>query len=171
MPRSAPLSAPLPAEAPPAAAGNDADAAVLASPFLKSLVMAIRAHDTFGQWERKPDGELLADFVIDAEARKKIPIIANPDRKVVWRVELFYAAVGLAIERETGLIAAPIVKLSHEGYGRVVMIAGRLVAVSRQLRDVHRFGFASLAALVAEGEKLSAEGVAMINAHREIADL
>lgn len=149
--------------------GKDAEA--LSRPFIRTLVMTIRAHDTFGQWEKKADTELLADFVVDAEKRKTIPIIANPDRKVLWRVEVFYAAVGLAIERETGLIAAPIMKLSHEGYGRAVLIAGRLVAVSRQLRDVHRFGFPSLADLAAEGEKLTAEGVAMIRAHPAVAEL
>jgi probable nitrogen fixation protein len=77
----------------------------------------------------------------------------------------------LAIERETGLIASPIMRLSHEGYGRVVLIAGRLVAVSRQLRDVHRFGFSSLADLAAEGEKLTAEGAGMIRAHPAVAEL
>jgi probable nitrogen fixation protein len=153
------------------AATDEKDAEALGRSIVKTLVMTIRAHDTFGQWEKKPDAELLADFVIDAEKRRKIPIIANPDRKVLWRVEVFYAAVGLAIERQTGLIAAPIMKLSHEGYGRVVLIAGRLVAVSRQLRDVHRFGFPSLSELAAEGEKLTAEGVAMIRAHPAVAAL
>ncbi|MDZ3836630.1 MAG: NifX-associated nitrogen fixation protein [Rhodospirillales bacterium] len=159
---------PLTAEA-PAPDGREAEA--LAKPFVRTLVMTIRAHDTFGQWEKMPDTALLADFVIDAEKRRTIPIIANPDRKVLWRVEVFYAAVGLAIERETGLIASPIMKLSHEGYGRVVLIAGRLVAVSRNLRDVHRFGFSSLADLAADGEKLTAEGVAMIRAHPAVAEL
>jgi probable nitrogen fixation protein len=159
---------PLTAEA---AAPDGREAEALAKPFVRTLVMTIRAHDTFGQWEKKADAELLADFVVDAEKRRKIPIIANPDRKVLWRVEVFYAAVGLAIERETGLIASPIMKLSHEGYGRVVLIAGRLVAVSRNLRDVHRFGFSSLADLAADGEKLTAEGVAMIRAHPAVAEL
>jgi probable nitrogen fixation protein len=159
-----PLTADLPAPE-----GRDAEA--LAKPFIRTLIMTIRAHDTFGQWEKKPDAALLADFVVDAEKRRAIPIIANPDRKVLWRVEVFYAAVGLAIERETGLIASPIMKLSHEGYGRVVLIAGRLVAVSRQLRDVHRFGFSSLADLAAEGERLAGEGAAMIRAHPTVAEL
>lgn len=148
-----------------------AEGDAFASPFVKTLARAIRAHDTFGQWDNKSDQEILADFIVDAEKRRQIPIIANPDRKVLWRVEVFYAAVGLAIERETGLIAAPMLALSHEGYGRVVLIAGRLVAVRRQLRDVHRFGFPSLAALAAEGDKLVAEGAAMIRAHAAVADL
>ncbi|HRK96542.1 MAG TPA: NifX-associated nitrogen fixation protein [Rhodospirillales bacterium] len=147
------------------------DAEALTGPFIRTLVMAIRAHDTYGHWEKMPDAALLADFVIDAEKRRKIPIIANPDRKVLWRVDVFYAAVCLAIERETGLIAVPIMKLSHEGYGRVVLICGRLVAVTRNLRDVHRFGFSSLADLAAEGEKLTAEGTAMIRAHPAVAEV
>jgi probable nitrogen fixation protein len=47
----------------------------------------------------------------------------------------------VAIERETGQMVSPMMKVSHEGFGRMVLIAGRLVVVNKQLRDVHRFGF------------------------------
>ena len=45
-------------------------------------------------------------------------------------------------------------KVSHEGFGRVVLIAGRLVVFAKSLRDVHRFGFESLEKLAAEGAKV-----------------
>ena len=50
-------------------------------------------------------------------------------------------------------MASPMMSMHHEGFGRVILTAGRLVALSKQLRDVHRFGFDSLSALAAEGEK------------------
>src|SRR5512132_3659853 len=96
------------------------------------------------------------------EQRRAMPVIADLDPKLLWRVEQFYSAVGLAIEQASGIIATPMVKLTHEGFGRAVLIAGRLVVVSRILRDVHRFGFDSLSKLAGAGEKLVAEAMQWI---------
>jgi probable nitrogen fixation protein len=62
-----------------------------------------------------------------------------------------------------------MMKMSHEGFGRVVLIAGSLVVFAKTLRDVHRFGYEDLAALAAEGMKASQQAVAMIEAHPELA--
>lgn len=141
------------------------------APFLATLVRQMRAHDLNNVWESKADAELLEPYVLSREQRRKIPIIADPDRRVVWRLEQFYNAVGLAIEQRTGLIAQPMMKLSHEGYGRVILIAGRLVVLSRNLRDIHRFGFGSFEELAAEGEAMVSEAAAMIDAHADLARL
>jgi probable nitrogen fixation protein len=60
-------------------------------------------------------------------------------------------------------------KMHHEGFGRMVLIAGRLIVVNKQLRDVHRFGFPSLEKLASEGEKLVAQGGEMIDRYSEVA--
>jgi probable nitrogen fixation protein len=62
-------------------------------------------------------------------------------------------------------------KMHHEGFGRMVLIAGRLVVVSKQLRDVHRFGFDSLAKLAEEGDKLVAAGIETIRKYPEVAGI
>jgi len=141
----------------------------LATPFLQSLVARIRAEDAFGAWDRKTDLDLLEDYIVTKEQRRAIPIIVDPDPDTLDRVEKFYQAVGLAIERVTGVIASPMTKLSHEGFGRVVLISGRLVVHVRSLRDVHRFGFNDLGALAKEGMKAVAEAVEMIEAHPDLA--
>jgi probable nitrogen fixation protein len=105
---------------------------------------------------------LLAPYIVTREQRRETPIIGDPDPETLWRLELFYNAVGLAIERQTGSIATPMMKMSHEGFGRMVLMAGRLVVVNKHLRDVHRFGFESMDKLAAEGEKLVDSGVEMI---------
>jgi probable nitrogen fixation protein len=122
----------------------------------------LRAHDITGFWKRKSDRELLAGYLVTREQRRAMPVIADLDPKLLWRVEQFHSAVGLAIEQASGIIATPIVKLTHEGFGRAVLIAGRLVVVSRILRDVHRFGFDSLSKLAGAGEKLVAEAMQWI---------
>lgn len=140
-----------------------------ASAFVRNLVTQFRAQDTHGAWDGKSDRELLEPLILDKEKRKAIPIIGDPDPEILWRVELFYNAVGLTIERQTGVMVSPMMKLHHEGFGRMVLIAGRLIVVGKYLRDVHRFGFDSLEKLAEEGEKLVAAGVEMIEKFPEVA--
>jgi len=148
---------------------NQADAAALQRPFLATLVRLLRAEDTYGSWEGKSDEQLLRPFVVTKEERRAIPIMGDPEPEVLWRLDKFYVAVGLSIEQRSGVMTGPMMKLSHEGFGRVVLIAGQLIALSKHLRDVHRFGFDSLSALAAEGEKFVAKGVEAIEAHPEVA--
>ncbi|MFI4940108.1 MAG: NifX-associated nitrogen fixation protein [Burkholderiales bacterium] len=136
--------------------------------FVKELIKQWRAQDTHGSWSGKSDETLLAPYVITREQRREMPIIGDPDPETLWRLELFYNAVGLAIERQTGSIATPMMKMSHEGFGRMVLMAGRLVVINKHLRDVHRFGFESMEKLAAEGEKLVASGVEMIRQFPEV---
>ncbi|WP_075215100.1 NifX-associated nitrogen fixation protein [Mongoliimonas terrestris] len=147
----------------------DKDALALSQPFTATLLRLLRAQDTHGVWESKPDAEILKDFVVTKEQRRAMPIIGDPDPDVLWRIEMFYTAVGLTVEAETGVMAGPMMKMSHEGFGRLVLIAGKLIALSRHLRDVHRFGFDDLTALAAEGAKYVAKARAEIEAHPEVA--
>ncbi len=150
---------------------NTAVAAVLPeeSLFFRELVKQWRAQDSYGAWEKKSDMELLAPYVLDKEQRRAIPIIGDPDPEMLWRVELFYNAVGLATERASGVMVSPMMKMSHEGFGRMVLIAGRLIVVNKQLRDVHRFGFPSMEKLAEEGDKLVAGALEMIEKFPEVA--
>ncbi|MER9159382.1 NifX-associated nitrogen fixation protein [Mesorhizobium sp. M0778] len=145
------------------------DEAALATPFVKCLVRLVRAHDSHGSWEGKTDAELLADFIVTKEQRRAIPIIGDPDPDVLWRLEIFYAAVGLAIEERSGLMASPMMEMSHEGFGRVVFTAGRLVVLSKALRDVHRFGFETFQKLAEAETKLVDAAIAAIEAYPEVA--
>ena len=59
-------------------------------------------------------------------------------------------------------MVSPMMKMHHEGFGRMVLIGGRLIVVNKQLRDVHRFGFDSLGKLADEGREIVKAGVEMI---------
>ena len=98
-----------------------------------------------------------------------MPLMADPDPDVLQRLETFYAAVALSIERVTGMVASPMLKIHHEGFGRVVLTMGKLVVLSRHLRDVHRFGFETVEKLADEGEKLVVAAVETINAYPDVA--
>ncbi len=143
---------------------------LMATPFVRELVKVLRAQDTHGTWEGKTDRKLLDPYILTAEQRRELPIIGDPDPEIIWRMELFYNAVGVAIERATGNMVTPMSKMSHEGFGRMILLAGRLVVVNKQLRDVHRFGFASLAKLHEAGNKFVEEGVKMIRDYPQVAN-
>jgi probable nitrogen fixation protein len=146
------------------------EAALLQDPFVRELIKQLRAQDTHGTWEGKSDALLLAPFILSAEQRRALPLMGDPDPDTLWRLDLFHNAIGLAIERETGCMVAPMTKMSHEGFGRTVLTTGRLIVVNRYLRDVHRFGFPSLAKLADAGNKLVKEGVEMIRAYPDVAN-
>lgn len=139
------------------------------SGFIKELIKQWRAQDAHGTWDGKSDADLLAPYILTKEQRREMPIMADPDPETLWRLEIFYNAVGLAIERATGVMVAPMMKMHHEGFGRMVLIAGRLIVINKNLRDVHRFGFPSMEKLMEEGEKAVAAGVDMIHKFPEVA--
>ncbi|MBB6413962.1 putative nitrogen fixation protein [Mesorhizobium sangaii] len=101
-------------DAPVGPAMNE-DKAALANPFVKCLLRLIRAQDSYGSWEGRADTELLADFIITKEQRRAIPIIADPAPDVLWRLDMFYTAVRLAIEEGSGLITSPMMEMKPMG--------------------------------------------------------
>jgi probable nitrogen fixation protein len=144
--------------------------ALLKDSFVVELIKQIRAQDTHGTWEGKSDAKLLEPYILTAEQRRAMPIMGDPDPDTLWRLDLFHNAIGLAIERATKCMVSPMTKMSHEGFGRTVLTAGRLIVVNRHLRDVHRFGFPSLAKLAEAGNKHANEGIAMIAKYPDVAN-
>lgn len=145
------------------------DETYLGTAFVQQLIKQLRAQDTNGTWDNKSDLQLLKPYIHTAEERRALPILGDPDPETLWHLEIFYNAIAVAIERETGQMVSPMMKMSHEGFGRMVLLAGRLVVVNKQLRDVHRFGFPSLAKLADTGTKFLTEAVSMIRTYPEVA--
>ena len=137
--------------------------------FLGELVKQWRAIDTYGTWDGKNNEILLAEYIINKEQRKELPLMGDPDPETLYRLELFYNAIGLSVERETGIMVSPMMKMSHEGFGRMILTAGRLVVINKYLRDVHRFGFNDMGKLAEEGGKLVDTAIEMINKFPEVA--
>lgn len=155
------------AEAPAKAERTEEE--LMAMPFVRELVKQIRAQDTHGVWEGKSDMKLLEPYILTAEQRRALPMMGDPDPDTLWRLELFYNAIGLSVERATGVMAQTLMKMSHEGFGRLVLTAGRLIVINKHLRDVHRFGYPSLAKLADTGTRLVDEAVGMIERFPEVA--
>ncbi|WP_213257230.1 NifX-associated nitrogen fixation protein [Bradyrhizobium sp. sBnM-33] len=142
----------------------------LDAPFVRELIKIWRAQDVHGAWDGKSDLDLLEPYILDKEKRRALPIVGDPDPDTVWRLELFFNAVALSIEKATGVMIQPMLKMHQEGFGRMVLIGGRLIVVNKQLRDVHRFGFDNLAKLAAEGDKYVEGGIEMTRKFPDVAN-
>ena len=73
------------------------------------------------------------------------------------------------IEKSTGLMAVPMVNLTHEGFGRALIMVGKLIVVDKTLRDVHRFGFPSVDKFCDDSQKLIDKAVVLIDQYQEVA--
>ncbi|AHF04552.1 hypothetical protein MARPU_12400 [Marichromatium purpuratum 984] len=144
---------------------------LLESDFMVEMVRQMRAIDAYGQYEHLSNADLLEPFVLTKEMRRGIPIVGDPDEIVVERVKAFYNAIAALIEAECGLMAVPLVHLSHEGFGRVLITTGKLVVLDRTLRDVHRFGFPSLSRMKDEADKYLSVAIELIGEHSKVAGL
>jgi len=123
--------------------------------FIKTLNGQIRALDQFGSWDNKSDEELVAlKYIKTKEDLKKLPIIADIDEIQVKDIRLVYQAYGLAFEKLTGVMCNVVLEMSHEGFGRAVVIADGIVIVDKYFKDAHRYGFRTFDDLKKEAQKV-----------------
>jgi probable nitrogen fixation protein len=141
------------------------------SPFLKALVQQIRANDAYGTFRNWGDELLLKPYVIPKKERREIPVEGDVDPITMGRILGFYRAIAARIEEETGQLSQVVVDLSHEGFGWALIFSGRLILVSKTLRDAQRFGFDTLEKLNLEGEKLVQKGIELGKRFPEVCDL
>ena len=139
--------------------------------FIKEMARQMRALDTYGTYTGWTVEKILSPFVLTKERKAEIPLIGDPDDETISRVKAFYNAVAVLIEKECKLLAVPLVHLTHEGFGRALITVGKLVAVDRTLRDVHRFGFASLSKMKDEADKVLGIALERIGQYPSVAGL
>jgi len=125
------------------------------SSFIDTLIGQVRALDQFGTWANREDEEILKEkYVKSKEDLKNIPVIADIDEMQIQDIRLVYQAIALAFEKETGIMCSVVMEMSHEGFGRAVVIADKIVIVNKFFKDAHRFSFRTYEDLVKEGDKL-----------------
>ena len=130
------------------------DDPVLDTDFAKEMVRQMRAIDSYGTYDNWSVEKILDPFVLTKERKREIPVVGDPDEIVLARVKAFYNAISAMIEKECGLMAVPMLNLTHEGFGRALITVGKLVVMDKTLRDVHRFGYPTLSKMKDEADKL-----------------
>lgn len=143
---------------------------VMDSPFLKAIVQQIRANDAYGTYRNWSDELLLKPYVVSKAKKREISVDGEVDPITKGRIIAFFRAIAACIETETGQLSQVVIDLSHEGFGWALVFSGRLLIVSRTLRDAQRFGFDSLEKLAAEGDKLIESGVSYVKRFPEAAN-
>ncbi len=148
----------------------EAGSPALETPFVKQMVVQLRAMDSYGTYDTWSDEKVLDPMILTKERRREIPVVGDPDEVVVARIKAFYNAVAVRVEQECSLMAVPMINLTHEGFGRALVMVGKLVVIDKALRDVHRFGFDSVEKLDTEAEKLVERAMATIGKFRAAAE-
>ncbi|MBT0960543.1 NifX-associated nitrogen fixation protein [Denitromonas iodatirespirans] len=144
---------------------------ILETDFIKEMSRQTRALDTYGTYAGYGIEKLLDPFVLTKERKAQIPLVGDPDEETLSRVKAFYNAIAVLIEKECKQLAVPLIHLTHEGFGRALITVGRLVVVDKTLRDVHRFGFASLSKMKDEADKLLSVAIERIGQHPDVAGM
>ena len=144
---------------------------ILETDFIKELVKQMRAIDSYGTYDGWPVERILAPYILSKDQRREIPVIGDPDEQTLSRVKAFYNGIAALIEKECGLMAVPMMNITHEGFGRALITVGKLVVMDRTVRDVHRYGYDSLSKMKDEADKLLSVALQIIGTHREVAEL
>ena len=141
----------------------------LNSEIVLDLIKQLRAIDTYDTYDGWANHRIVDPIVLTKERKREIPIIGDPDGLTIARLKAYYNSLASLIEKRTGLMAAPIVHLTHEGFGRALIMVGKLIVVDKVLRDTHRFGFASLEELCEKSDKTIEKAQQLIEKYKAAA--
>ena len=144
---------------------------ILDTDFIKEMARQMRALDTYGSYQGWTVEKILDPFVLTKERKAEIPLIGDPDDVTISRVKAFYNAIAALIEKECGLMAVPMVNITHEGFGRALITTGKLVVMDRTVRDIHRYGYESLSKMKDEADKYLSVALEIIGKYPEVAGL
>ena len=143
--------------------------AFVASELTLEIVKQMRAVDTYGTNDAMGPDQVVAPFILTKEQKRAIPVVGDPDEQTMSRVKVYYNALSSLIEKACGMMAIPLISLTHEGFGRALITVGKLVVFDKTLRDVHRFGFPTFEKLEEEAGKVIAEATALVKKYDEVA--
>jgi probable nitrogen fixation protein len=145
------------------------DDSYLSSEVVLDLIKQLRAIDTYDTYDDWSNARIVDPIVLTKERKREIPIIGDPDGLTIARLKAYYNSLASLIEKRSGLMAAPMVHLTHEGFGRALIMVGKLVVVDKILRDTHRWGFSSLEDLCEKSDKIIANALGLIEKYNNAA--
>lgn len=138
--------------------------------FTETLIGQVRALDQFGTWANKSSEDILKEkYVKTKEDLKNIPVIADIDEMQIQDIRLIFQALALAFEQKTGVMCSVVMEMSHEGFGRAVVIANKIVVTNKFFKDAHRYSFRTYEDLVASGNKMLDEAIEIYNKYHAVA--
>ncbi|MDD5388383.1 MAG: NifX-associated nitrogen fixation protein [Gallionellaceae bacterium] len=144
---------------------------IMETEFIKEMVKQMRAIDSYGTYDGWTVERILEPYIVTKEMRRQIPVIGDPDEQTLSRVKAFYNGISVLIEKECGLMAVPMVNITHEGFGRALITVGKLVVMDRTVRDIHRYGYDTFSKMKDEADKYLSVALEIIGKYPEVAGL
>ena len=141
----------------------------LSSDIVKDMIKQLRAIDSYDTYDGWSEARIIDPIVLTKERKKNIPVIGDPDEITIARLKAYYNSLATLIEKKSGLMAAPMIHISHEGFGRALIMVGKLIVVDKILRDTHRFGFSSLEDLCEKSDKIIENALRLIEKYHAAA--
>ncbi len=142
---------------------------LVASSFAKNLIRVIDSYDSLGVYRNfTPEQKMARSFLLTNEEKQQMISCGHLDDKYKSQITLFFQAVALTIEEETGKMVSSIMEINDEGFGRAVLYSGRLVLLSKGLRGTMQFGYTKMEKAIKEGEKYVADGCSWIEKYPEV---
>ena len=136
--------------------------------FIETLTSQLRALDQFGTWAKKSDEEVLGEkYIKSKDALKNIPIIADIDEMQIQDIRLIFQSIALAFELKTNIMCSVVMEMSHEGFGRAVVIAEKIVVTNKFFKDAHRYSFRTYEDLVKEGGKMLKDAIEIYETYKK----
>ncbi len=142
----------------------------LTSDIVVEILKQLRAIDTYDTYEGLTEAAIIDPLILTKERRQAIPTVGDPDEITMARVKVYYNAIATLVEKKTKLMAVPVINITHEGFGRALVLVGKLIVVDKVLRDIHRFGFPSLEDMCVKTEAIVDKAAELIEKYREVAE-
>ncbi len=142
----------------------------LETPFVAEMLKQLRSLDSYDTYDGWSKAKIIDPLVLTKERKQEIPVIGDPDEITLARVKAYYNAIASSIEKDCGLMAVSFINITHEGFGRALIMVGKLIVVDKTLRDIHRFGFANLDKMCDQSDKLISKAKTLIEQYSEAAN-
>ncbi len=141
----------------------------LQSDIVQDMIKQLRAIDSFGTYDGWSEARIIDPLVLTKERKQAIPVIGDPEEITIARVKAYYNSLSSLIEKKSGLMAVPMINITHEGFGRALVMVGKLVVADKILRDIHRWGFPSLEKMVEQTDTTIAKALGLIEKYNAAA--
>jgi probable nitrogen fixation protein len=145
------------------------DDSFLQSDIVQDMIKQLRAIDSFGTYDGWSEARIIDPLVLTKERKQAIPVIGDPEEITIARVKAYYNSLSSLIEKKSGLMAVPMINITHEGFGRALVMVGKLVVADKILRDIHRWGFPSLEKMVEQTDTTIAKALGLIEKYNAAA--
>lgn len=141
---------------------------------LKEVVNQVRNYDFYGAWAKKSDENILEQlFLSKPEKKSSVSLIGHceVDPKAILKIHAYFKAIGVVLEKLSGLLTSVVINIDEEGNGIILIYAGRLILLNKVIRDANRFHFKSLEDMVSKAQRIIESSLELVDRYEQVTKL